>query len=244
MDKSNSNNNPIRYVFIGDIMTCSALGELHFGRNIKDINPTYVIDSFRKISSEFKKNQVEVRTSIESENNNICHSIIKQNMQSLSPNYIFILVEAAQSSKPGSIFNLIDEIIKSGFVSNKHFNGSKNELNSDTMSNIRNFITSSKINDSIILEINNDVNSLKNDMNSAIKKQTKNLAKIETLEGQSKNVKNLSKQFKDDAIEVERITWWKNCKLWVIIIVIVIGLILVIVLPIVLTKKDDKKALI
>jgi vesicle-associated membrane protein 4 len=86
-------------------------------------------------------------------------------------------------------------------------------------------------------ELQNDVNEIQLSMNNNVRKIIGNMDNAQNLLEQSNKIKDLSADYKKNAKELERVTWWKNCKLTIIIIAALILLILIIVLPIVLTKK-------
>jgi len=86
-------------------------------------------------------------------------------------------------------------------------------------------------------EVQDDVNQIQINMNNNIRKIITNMDGAKNLQDQSNRIKDLSSDYKKNAKDLERVTWWKNCKMTIILISAVILLILIIVLPIVLTQK-------
>jgi len=63
--------------------------------------------------------------------------------------------------------------------------------------------------------------------------------KLDDLEAKSDMLNEHSRQFQVTAKKVKNKFWWKNVKMWILIIIIVLIIILVIVLAVVLSKKKD-----
>jgi vesicle-associated membrane protein 4 len=88
---------------------------------------------------------------------------------------------------------------------------------------------------SVIAGVQGDVNEIHINMQDNIRKVVSNIDNAKNLEDQSNKIKNISNDYSKNAKDLERLTWWNNCKWTIIIIAAIILLILIIVLPIVLT---------
>ena len=85
-----------------------------------------------------------------------------------------------------------------------------------------------------IAEIQKDVDSLKVDMKKNINKMVESVENVNDLQNKSEQLKLESEDYKKTSVEIRKVTWWQNCKLWAIIAGIVILIVLIIVLVIVL----------
>ena len=85
-----------------------------------------------------------------------------------------------------------------------------------------------------IAEIQKDVDSLKVDMKKNINKMVESVENVNDLQNKSEQLKLESEDYKKTSVEIRKVTWWQNCKLWAIIAGIVILLVLIIVLVTVL----------
>ena len=85
-----------------------------------------------------------------------------------------------------------------------------------------------------IAEIQQDVDSLKVDMKKNINKMVQSVEDVNQLQNQAEQLKLESEDYKKSSVEIRKLTWWQNCKLW-IIIGIIVAIILIIVLSIVLS---------
>jgi len=86
-----------------------------------------------------------------------------------------------------------------------------------------------------IIAANLEIETVKKNMGNSIKGMMNNIDQLNELDGKARTIKEGSLLYQKDAKDLERITWWQNCKYTIIIIVIVIGLFLVVGLPIILS---------
>ena len=85
-----------------------------------------------------------------------------------------------------------------------------------------------------IAEIQSGVDSLKVDMKKNITKMVESVDNVNELQNKSEQLKLETEDYKKTSVEIRKLTWWQNCKLWVIIIGIVLLIVLIIVLIVVL----------
>ena len=72
-------------------------------------------------------------------------------------------------------------------------------------------------------------------MKKNINAMVNSLEDVEDLQNKSEQLKLESQDYKKNSVELRKLAWWQNCKLWVIIIGIVLLIVLAIVLVFVLT---------
>ena len=88
-----------------------------------------------------------------------------------------------------------------------------------------------------LAQAHNNVNELKIDMQQNVNKLIENQDGLDTLEEQTKEMKDNAQNFDKNAKSLERELFWRKVKYAAIIIAIIIAIILIIVLSVVLTKK-------
>ena len=81
-----------------------------------------------------------------------------------------------------------------------------------------------------IAEIQSDVNSIKVDMKKNINKMVESVEDVNDLEKKSEALKLETNEYKKNSVEVRKITWWQNFKLWIILGLVVLILIIIIIL--------------
>ena len=81
-----------------------------------------------------------------------------------------------------------------------------------------------------IAEIQNDVNSLKVDMKKNINKMVESVDDVNELQNKSEQLKLETQDYKQNANEVRRITWWQKFKLSIILGLVVLILIIIIII--------------
>lgn len=85
-----------------------------------------------------------------------------------------------------------------------------------------------------ITAMNDSLNDIKLEMNKNIKATIANVKSAEELEDQSNRIKDNAAVFRTNARDLQRLTWWQNCKWIIIIALLVIIVLLAILLPILL----------
>ena len=88
-----------------------------------------------------------------------------------------------------------------------------------------------------LAQAQNNVNEIKVEMQENVNKLIKNQDELDTLEGQTRDMKDNAQTFDKNAKSLEREMFWRKVKYTAVIIAIVIAIILIIVLSVVLTKK-------
>jgi hypothetical protein len=213
---------PLKYILIGDTNTVQIIAEFVIVKNPQTQTESKQI--FEKLSKSSDK-KIDQRNKIQGKLGNYYFTIT-------SPNIFFlILVESTYQER--FVFQLIDEINKDHIPLMVN---DKNELNASGRQMLKSLVDKYQDERNInkISTIQSDVEDIKVDMNKGIRSMVTNIADIKNLEDQSNRIKVTSADYNKNAKELERVTWWQNCKLTIIIAALVIGVALAIILPLVL----------
>lgn len=212
----------ITYVFIGNFNNNKTVAE-HVVRPNPQSQKEFQM-MFEKLS-KLPDKKVDQRNKIQGVSTN--YYFITNNR-----NY-FILVEVVPQFPERQVFAFIDELTKENIEMVTSENGSLSTLGKHMLGQlVEKYQTTDKIK-----EVQDDLEGIKLDMKVALGNQIRNMEDVNVLDHKSKQLKDNADLYRKDARELERVTWWKNMKLTIIIILAVIVLVLVIVLPIVLTKS-------
>ena len=216
---------PIKYVLIGDSMTMKIITEFSSGtvegKTKKEINRI-----FNKLA-KLPNKKYDERNKITSKEENYYFTNLK-------PNLLFIVLVNNQYPER-YVFELINKIIEENIPT--MVNDETKELNPSGRQALKELVNKYQDIKSIskIAEIQQDVDSLKVDMKKNINKMVESVDDVNELQNKSEQLKLESQDYKKNSVELRKITWWQNCKLWVIIIGIVLLIVLAIVLVFVLT---------
>ena len=103
-------------------------------------------------------------------------------------------------------------------------NDSTKELNPNGRQKLKEIIEKYQEKEQIdkIAAIQEDVNEVKVEVKKNIDKMVEGVEDVEKLQEKSNELKDASKDYKNNAEEVRKITCWQNCKLWIILIVIIL----------------------
>ena len=205
-------NSYIKYFLIGDLDTNKAITE--YSTN------SFVAADKKSASQIFKKLCKTEERKFE-ERNIISAKENKYYFISYDPNILFLtFVDANYPER--LIFQMFEEIRNEGVLS--MINDSTKELNPNGRQKLKEIIEKYQERDKIdkIGQIQNDVNEVKVEVKKNIDKMVQNVEDVEKLEQRSNELKDASKEYQNNAKEIERVTWWQNFKLWIIIIVIVL----------------------
>ena len=224
MSDSSDDKMPIKYVLIGDSTTLKIITEFSTGnptqKTKKEINRI-----FNKLA-KLPNKKYDERNKITSKNENYYFTHIK-------PDLVFIIL--ANNQYPERyVFELISKIVEENIPT--MVNDETRELNPSGRQALKELVNKYQDIKNInkIAEIQKDVDSLKVDMKKNINKMVESVENVNDLQNKSEQLKLESEDYKKTSVEIRKLTWWQNCKLWAIIAGIVILLVLIIVLVIVL----------
>ena len=127
------------------------------------------------------------------------------------------------------IFELISKINENNIP--LMVNDETQELNPNGRQALKNLIEKYQDpkNVSQIAELQSDVDSIKNDMKKNLNKMVESVDDVKELENKSAALRDSTEEYKQNNVEIRRITWWQNFKLWLILAMVVLILIVVII---------------
>ena len=216
----NDDKTPIKYLLIGDSSTGKIITEFSSGnapqKTKKEINQI-----FNKLCKSQNK-KIDERNKITSKNENYYFTFC-------NPDLIYILLANNQYPER-HVFELIQKINDEKIPNS--VNDETRELNPSGRQALKQLIDHYQDPKNInkIAEIQKDVDSLKVDMKKNINKMVESVDNVNELQDKSEALKLETDDYKKNAIEVRRITWWQNFKLWIILAGLVLILILIIII--------------
>ena len=215
---------PIKYVLIGDSATVKIITEFSSG-NVDPKKKKEINRIFNKLA-KLPNKKYDERNKITSKDENYYFMNVK-------PNYLFIILVNNQYPERYA-FELISKIMEENIPT--MINDETGELNPSGRQALKELVNKYQDTKSInkIAEIQSGVDSLKVDMKKNITKMVESVDNVNELQNKSEQLKLETEDYKKTSVEIRKLTWWQNCKLWVIIIGIVLLLVLIIVLIVVL----------
>ena len=215
---------PIKYVLIGDSATVKIITEFSSG-NVDPKKKKEINRIFNKLA-KLPNKKYDERNKITSKDENYYFMNVK-------PNYLFIILVNNQYQERYA-FELIAKIMEENIPT--MINDETGELNPSGRQAVKELVNKYQDIKSInkIAEIQSGVDSLKVDMKKNITKMVESVDNVNELQNKSEQLKLETEDYKKTSVEIRKLTWWQNCKLWVIIIGIVLLLVLIIVLIVVL----------
>ena len=211
---------PIKYLLIGDSSTSKIITEFTSGnaqaKTKKEINQI-----FNKLCKSPNK-KLDERNKITSKDENYYFTFCK-------PDLIFIIL-ASNEYPERHIFELIQKINEDNIPS--MVNDETRELNPTGRQALKQLIDiyQEPKNINKIADIQSDVDSIKIDMKKNINNMVESVDDVNTLQNKSEALRLESNDYKKNSVEVRRITWWQNFKLWIILGCIVLILLIIIIL--------------
>ena len=215
---------PIKYVLIGDSSTMKIITEYSSG-NVEAKTKKEINRIFNKLA-KLPNKKYDERNKITSKEENYYFMNVK-------PNYLFIILVNNQYQERYA-FELIAKIMEENIPT--MINDETGELNPSGRQALKELVNKYQDIKSInkIAEIQSGVDSLKVDMKKNITKMVESVDNVNELQNKSEQLKLETEDYKKTSVEIRKVTWWQNCKLWAIIAGIVILLVLIIVLVTVL----------
>ena len=215
---------PIKYVLIGDAASVKIITEFSAG-NIDSKKKKEINRIFNKLA-KLPNKKYDERNKITSKDENYYFMNVK-------PNYLFIILVNNQYQERYA-FELIAKIMEENIPT--MINDETGELNPSGRQALKELVNKYQDIKSInkIAEIQSGVDSLKVDMKKNITKMVESVDNVNELQNKSEQLKLETEDYKKTSVEIRKLTWWQNCKLWVIIIGIVLLIVLIIVLIVVL----------
>jgi Txe/YoeB family toxin of Txe-Axe toxin-antitoxin module len=201
---------PIKYVLIGESTSIKIITEFTSGtpdtKTKKEINKI-----FNKVAKMPNK-KFDERNKLAAKDENYYFTHIK-------PDLVFIIL--VNSSYPERyVFELISKIVEENIPT--MVNDETRELNPEGRQALKDLVNKYQDIKNInkIAEIQEDVNALKVDMKKNINAMVKSVEDVEDLQNKSEQLKLEAQDYKQNSIELRKLAWWQNFKLWIIIGVI------------------------
>ena len=201
---------PIKYVLIGESTSIKIITEFTSGtpdtKTKKEINKI-----FNKVAKMPNK-KFDERNKLAAKDENYYFTHIK-------PDLVFIIL--VNSSYPERyVFELISKIVEENIPA--MVNDETRELNPEGRQALKDLVNKYQDIKNInkIAEIQEDVNALKVDMKKNINAMVKSVEDVEDLQNKSEQLKLEAQDYKQNSIELRKLAWWQNFKLWIIIGVI------------------------
>ena len=207
-----SEQNYIKYFLIGDLDTNKPITE--YSTNTFSSGEKKTANQIFKKISKTEDRKYDERNIISAKEN-------KYYFISYQPNIVFIsFVDGTYPER--CVFQMFEEIRSEDILS--MINDSTKELNPNGRQKLKEIIEKYQEKEQIdkIAAIQEDVNEVKVEVKKNIDKMVKGVEDVEKLQEKSNELKDASKDYKNNAEEVRKITCWQNCKLWIILIVIIL----------------------
>ena len=218
-DASMEDKTPIKYLLIGDSSTNKIITEFSSG-NAQPKTKKEINQIFNKLCKTPNK-KLDERNKITSKNENyyftFCH-----------PDLIYIIL--VNNEYPERyVFELIQKINDEKIPT--MVNDETRELNPSGRQALKQLIDvyQDPKNISKIADIQSDVNSIKVDMKKNINKMVESVDDVNELQSKSQALKLESTEYKQNSVEIRKLTWWQNFKMWIILGGVVLLLILIII---------------
>ena len=215
-----SDSTPIKYLLIGDSSTNKIITEFTSG-NAQPKTKKEINQIFNKLCKSTNK-KLDERNKITSKDENYYFTFTR-------PDLIFIIL--AQNDYPERyIFELIQKINEENIPT--MVNDETRELNPSGRQALKQLIDvyQDPKNINRLSDIQSDVDSIKVDMKQNINNMVESVEDVNDLQNKSEALKMETSDYQKNAVEIKRITWWQNFKLWLILGGVVLLLILLIIL--------------
>jgi hypothetical protein len=210
---------PIKYLLIGDSSTNKIITEFSSG-NAQPKTKKEINQIFNKLCKTPNK-KIDERNKITSKNENyyftFCH-----------PDLIYLIL--VNNEYPERyVFELIQKINDEKIPT--MVNDETRELNPSGRQSLKQLIDvyQDPKNISKIADLQSDVNSIKVDMRKNINKMVESVDDVNQLQEKSAALKLESTEYKQNSVEVRKLTWWQNFKMWIILGGIVLLLIIILI---------------
>ena len=210
---------PIKYLIIGDTSNNKLIAEFSSG-NAQPKTKKEINQIFNKLCKSQNK-KFDERNKITSKNENYYFTFCR-------PDLLYIIL--SNNTYPERyIFELIHKINDERIYT--MVNDETRELNPSGRQQLKQLIDyyQDPKNMNKIAEIQSEVDSLKIDMRDNINKMVDSVDNVNELQGKTEALKFETDEYKDQSIQVRKITWWQNVKLWIILGIVVLIIILIII---------------
>ena len=218
-DASMEDKTPIKYLLIGDSSTNKIVTEFSSG-NAQPKTKKEINQIFNKLCKTPNK-KLDERNKITSKNENYYFTFSH-------PDLIY-LVLVNNEYPERYVFELIQKINDEKIPT--MVNDETRELNPSGRQALKQLIDvyQDPKNISKIADLQSDVNSIKVDMRKNINKMVESVDDVNQLQEKSAALKLESTEYKQNSVEVRRLTWWQNFKMWIILGGVVLLLLIILI---------------
>jgi hypothetical protein len=218
-DASMEDKTPIKYLLIGDSSTNKIITEFSSG-NAQPKTKKEINQIFNKLCKTPNK-KLDERNKITSKNENYYFTFSH-------PDLIY-LVLVNNEYPERYVFELIQKINDEKIPT--MVNDETRELNPSGRQALKQLIDvyQDPKNISKIADLQSDVNSIKVDMRKNINKMVESVDDVNQLQEKSAALKLESTEYKQNSVEVRRLTWWQNFKMWIILGGVVLLLLIILI---------------
>ena len=218
-DASMEDKTPIKYLLIGDSSTNKIITEFSSG-NAQPKTKKEINQIFNKLCKTPNK-KLDERNKITSKNENYYFTFSH-------PDLIY-LVLVNNEYPERYVFELIQKINDEKIPT--MVNDETRELNPSGRQALKQLIDvyQDPKNISKIADLQSDVNSIKVDMRKNINKMVESVDDVNQLQEKSAALKLESSEYKQNSVEVRRLTWWQNFKMWIILGGVVLLLLIILI---------------
>ena len=203
-------NEPIKFLLIGNISRGKKITEFSTKINKKKDEIDKIFTKICKTSA----GKYEERNKITSKTENYYFITLK-------PGIVFLAL-VSNTYPERLVFELIDKINQEKIPT--MINEETKELNAKGRQDLKIIIDSYQNN--VINEISKDINDIKLDMKDNIKKMVESIDDTSILEQSAENLRQESKNYRENANELKKLTFCQNFKMWFALGGIVVLLIL------------------
>ena len=219
-DSTMDDKTPIKYLIIGDTSSNKIITEYTSG-NAQPKTKKEINQIFNKLCKSQNK-KIDESNKITSKNENYYFTFSH-------PDLLYIIL-ANNQYQERYIFELIDKINQEKIP--EMVNDETRELNPSGRQALKQLIDTYQEPKNInkIAEIQGEVDSIKVDMKKNINKMVESVDNVNELQDMSQNLKAETVDYQKNAVEIRKITWWQNFKLWIILGMLVLILIIIIIL--------------
>ena len=217
---STDDKTPIKYLLIGDSSTNKIITEFTAG-NAQPKAKKEINQIFNKLCKSPNK-KLDERNKITSKDENYYFTFTK-------PDLIYIIL--AHTDYPERyIFELIQKINEENIPT--MVNDETRELNPSGRQALKQLIDTYQDPKNInrLSDIQTDLDSIQVDMKKNINKMVESVEDVNDLQNKSAQLKMETSDYQKNAVEIKKITWWQNFRLWIILGGALLLLILIIIL--------------
>ena len=147
---------------------------------------------------------------------------------------IFYLILGDNNLKERDAFGLMDELQNENIP--LMIDSKSGKLNLEGRKKLKEMVEDFEKNKSNKIQgIQNEVDQVKDVMKNNIKNMYTGVENVEIMEKKADELRVGAEEYNKSAVNLQRTTWWQNCKWWIILIAVIV-LLIIIIIPVSLRK--------